>query len=134
MLFSTCVRSALALALLATGCDALGGGDDPNLAGREPSTTVVVQEGTVLIRNIDYNPPRLRVPVGKEVVWRFDGNGVGHTVTADDGSFDSGRQTTGEFRHVFDRPGEVRYHCEIHARMKGVVVVGPPSEPAPSAP
>ena len=95
------------------------------MADLDPSTTVTAEEGTVVIRNIDYHPPRLSVPVGKEVVWRFDDNGVGHTVTADDASFDSGRQTTGEFRQVFDRPGEVRYHCEIHARMKGVIVAGP---------
>jgi plastocyanin len=44
-------------------------------------------------------------------------------VTADDGSFDSGRWTEGEFTRVFDQPGEFRYHCEVHARMKGTVVV-----------
>jgi plastocyanin len=77
----------------------------------------------VILANIAYNPPRITVPAGREVTWRWNDNGLAHTVTADDGSFDSGRRTEGEFTRVFDQPGEFRYHCEVHARMKGTVVV-----------
>lgn len=120
------VRLALGFGLLmaAAGCST-GGSDNPNLGGVAPTATLAVGEGTVVVRNVSFNPSRLTVRVGEEVVWSFDDNGLGHTVTADGGSFDSGRQTTGDFRRVFDPPGEVAYHCEVHARMKGTIVVGP---------
>ena len=47
-----------------------------------------------------------------------------HTVTADDGSFDSGNLPDGKtFRHTFKKPGKYKYHCEYHPRDKAVVVV-----------
>lgn len=108
---------------LATGCTGLRGDDPSALVGS--STTLAVPEGTVVIKGIAYNPATLQVRVGQDVTWRFEDNGVNHTVTADDGSFTSGRRTEGEFRRSFDRPGEYAYHCEVHTRMKGKVVVGP---------
>jgi plastocyanin len=91
-----------------------------------PSTTVASSpEGTVVIQNTSYNPERVATPVGKEVVWRFKDNGLNHTVSADDGSFDSGRLSSGEFKRAFNKAGEVAYHCNVHARMKGTVVVTP---------
>jgi plastocyanin len=89
----------------------------------EPSTTDTAPEGGVLVRNTAYNPNRIEVPVGKEVVWTFDDPGPPHTVTADDYSFTSSYMKLSEFRHTFDAPGEYAYHCEVHARMKGTVVV-----------
>lgn len=113
---------ALGLVLVATACSG-GRNDDP--ASAAPSTTVVVTEGKVVIRDIAYHPSRVTAAVGKELVWAWDDRGINHTVTADDGSFDSGRKPEGEFRHTFDRPGEFAYHCQVHARMKGTVVVTP---------
>lgn len=51
-----------------------------------------------------------------------------HTVTADDGSFDSGNLVVGvptrsQFSHTFDAVGEVPYHCEVHPGMTGTVTV-----------
>jgi len=47
-----------------------------------------------------------------------------HTVTADDGSFDSGELPSGSgFAHAFDAPGIYTYHCTIHAGMFGEVDV-----------
>ena len=62
-----------------------------------------------------------------------------HTVTADDGSFDSGKTTDGEFHHAFDKPGTYGYHCSVHPDMKGMVTVAassarglhPPDRPGP---
>lgn len=118
----TPVRLVVLLVLLA-GCSALQPGDDTGGAVPGPPTTIKVGEGLVVITNIAYNPKRLTTPAGREVVWKFDDSGVTHTVTADDGSFDSGRMASGEFRRTFDQPGEIAYHCEVHARMKGTVVV-----------
>jgi plastocyanin len=117
------VRLALGLVLVATGCS---GASDDNPASAAPSTTVAVTEGSVVIRDIAYHPSRVTAAAGKELVWSWDDRGITHSVTADDGSFDSGRRTEGAFRRAFDRPGEFAYHCEVHARMKGAVVVTPP--------
>lgn len=78
----------------------------------------------VQVRCYDFAPRRLHIPVGAAAVWWFDDYGVPHTVTADDGSLDSGPRRAGEFRVVFGRPGLFRYHCAIHPYMTGTVVVG----------
>lgn len=106
---------------LGAGCTGLDRRVDTG--GGVPSPPGVSGGDGVVIRNVTYNPTRLSVPAGREVVWVFDDNGLTHTVTADDGSFNSGRRTAGEFRRVFAQPGEVAYHCELHARMKGKVIV-----------
>jgi plastocyanin len=50
--------------------------------------------------------------------------GMQHTVTADDGSFDSGPIAQGEtFSQVFNAAGSVGYHCEIHPQMTGTIIV-----------
>ena len=70
-----------------------------------------------------------RVPVGTTVEWRNDGRNK-HTVTADDGTFDSGNMEPGaEFSHTFAKAGVYRYYCVYHGSpggigMAGIVVVG----------
>jgi plastocyanin len=78
----------------------------------------------VVIRGRAFNPADIQTRVGDDVVWSFDDGDVAHTVTADDGAFDSGRRGGGEFHHAFDRPGTYGYHCQIHPGMKGAVTVG----------
>lgn len=107
--------AAVVLLLAGAGCS---DGDGP-----ESSTAVTAPEGGVLVRDKAYNPNRIEVPVGKEVVWTFDDPGPPHTVTADDYSFSSSYMKFSDFRHTFDAPGEFAYHCEVHAEMKGTVVV-----------
>jgi len=68
-------------------------------------------------------PANTPVAKGDTVLWTNKMN-MNHTVTADNGSFDSG--TFGKdktFSHVFDTAGTVAYHCKIHASMKGKVTV-----------
>ena len=57
-------------------------------------------------------------------MWVNEGN-TPHTVTADDGSFDSGTLQPGEsYSHTFQSAGMVPYHCSIHPFMTGSVTVG----------
>ena len=112
--------------LLVTGggaCSIFEGGNTDGGAVPGPSTTIAAGEGVVVVKNIAYNPRTVAARVGQEVAWTIDDNGVTHTITADDGSFDSGRLQSGDFKRVFDQPGEKGYHCQVHARMKGTVVV-----------
>ena len=71
----------------------------------------------------DFGPSPLDVLPGETVEWN-NVSGRRHTVTADDGSFDSGEFEGGErFAHRFDEPGAFDYHCTIHAGMQGRIDV-----------
>ena len=109
----------LAVALLAAGCQEDSGGDVVNTTAPQS-----LGEGQVLIKGIAFTPTEVRTTVGKPVTWTFDDGGLEHTVTADDKSFDSGRKGSGTFDRTFSAAGTVAYHCEVHSRMKGTVVVG----------
>jgi plastocyanin len=68
-------------------------------------------------------PADTPVAQGDTVVWtnRMSAN---HTITADDGSFDSGPLGKDKsFSHTFGAAGTVPYHCEIHPFMTGAVSV-----------
>jgi plastocyanin len=70
-----------------------------------------------------YTPPTLTVHVGDAVAWRNDGQEV-HTVTSDDGSFDSGDLQHGAtWSHTFTAPGTYTYFCVPHTWMAGTIIV-----------
>jgi plastocyanin len=47
-----------------------------------------------------------------------------HTVTAEDGSFDSGPIESGQrWARVFSTPGRFPFHCTPHPFMRGEIVV-----------
>jgi plastocyanin len=78
----------------------------------------------VSIRDFFFSPARISVPPGTKVTWVNQGT-TAHTVTADDGSFDSGTLPPGQsFSHTFRSRGTVPYHCELHPVMRGSVTVG----------
>ena len=71
-----------------------------------------------------FDPPQAAVEPGSTITWTNKGDEP-HTVTADDGSFDSGRLNPGDsYTVAFDGQGTVTYHCEIHPEMRGSVTVG----------
>jgi plastocyanin len=85
------------------------------------SATAVVKK--VSIKDFDFSPASRSVTVGTTVTWTNTGQAP-HTVTADDGTFDSGTLDPGkDFSFTFDTPGTFTYHCNIHPRMKGKIVV-----------
>lgn len=109
----------LASLLGVTGCTDESGGD----VTPDSTAPPVVAEGQVLVKGIAFTPNEVRTPVGKPVTWNFEDGGLEHTVTADDKSFDSGRMSSGSYPKIFNTPGTIAYHCEVHARMKGTIVV-----------
>jgi plastocyanin len=106
--------------LVGAGCQEESGGDLTPESTAPPN----VAEGEVLVKSVTFNPQELRTTAGSTVTWRFDDGGLEHTVTADDNSFDSGRKSSGTFERTFSAPGNVNYHCTVHARMRGTVIVG----------
>lgn len=84
-----------------------------------PSQTWMVE-----IKNHAFNPKNTSINVGDTVQWT-NRDAMGHTVTADDGSFDSGimAATDPPYSWQFNSAGSVPYHCDVHPGMKGAVTV-----------
>ncbi len=78
---------------------------------------------TVDLGDFYYSPATLTVPVGTKVVWTVSGQRT-NSVTADDGSWESGDLNHGDlFAHEFDKPGVYTYHSRYYAWMTGTIVV-----------
>ena len=82
----------------------------------------------VTIEDSSFNVKELTVPVGTTIKWKM-GASLPHTVTADDGTFESGTLRNGDsFSFTFDTPGTYPYYCRFHggpggSGMSGVVTV-----------
>lgn len=91
------------------------GGAAPAAAGRD---TV-----RIAMKDLAYSTAEIIVAPGTTVMWTND-DPVDHTVTADDGAFDSGviapRQS---WTRTFAEPGRFPYHCTPHPFMTGMVLV-----------
>ncbi len=95
-----------------------GRGSNPNA---EAPVSGVTQ---VRIEDFAFSPANIVVDVGTTVTWS-NKDGVGHTVTSDDGDeLDSPFLGRGEiYSHTFREPGEYAYHCDPHPNMRGLVTV-----------
>jgi plastocyanin len=104
----------------------------------------IAANGSVLIKESDeryaYTPRTVYVNVGESVTWTNDSDAP-HTVDSDSGDeLESGNFTEDQtFEHTFNATGTFAYHCDIHAYMKGTVVVlaagvtAPPTSTAPAS-
>jgi len=90
--------------------------------GKTPATAAS-KTITVNIGNFAFDPKDLQVEAGTTVIWK---NETGHhSVTADDGSFDSPIMGPGEeFKRTFDRPGPIKYFCKLHGAAGGQKMAG----------
>ena len=71
-----------------------------------------------------YAPKDISVPAGQAVTWSWQDQGNQHSVTANDGSFDSCLHNAGYVYTVtFTKPGTYAYRCSIHPQMIGRVTV-----------
>lgn len=79
---------------------------------------------SVTVADNVFQPQAASAVAGDTVVWTQPGSRV-HTVTADDGSFDSGNLAAGQtFSRTFTTPGTVRYYCKIHGAPGGIGMSG----------
>ncbi|MHB8753318.1 MAG: cupredoxin domain-containing protein, partial [Aggregatilineales bacterium] len=84
-------------------------------ANANPGVTVVQ-----LTNGNHFAPAELSITTGTTVHFVNADTKV-HTVTADDGSFDSGDLKPGAFfDHTFTQPGDIRYYCAYHGDKGGV--------------
>jgi plastocyanin len=81
------------------------------------------EECHVDIEDFAFSPATIEIEAGTTVTWE-NYDSAPHTVTADDGSFDSGDLAQDQtFSHTFDQPGTYSYSCTIHPNMTGTVIV-----------
>lgn len=90
------------------------------------TTQVSIDSGSAVNVNLPgYTPTDVTVVIGvnNTVKWTNDDN-MAHTVTANDGSFDSGNMNPGAtFSHTFTEAGSFAYTCVYHHWMHGTVTV-----------
>jgi plastocyanin len=115
------VACAAAAALAACNDPAGDGEGSPPPAPCSSATATATTR--VFITSAQFAPYCTKVPVGVPVTFTNADFGTEHTVTADDGSFDSGTLYPGQqFSHTFAAPGTVRVHCRFFPEVAGKVI------------
>ena len=136
---STVSRSALVLAVAALGLGAVACGSSGNkssssntttassaasaTSGGPTSTAATGGSDSIAIQNFKFSPDPLSVKQGAKVSVAILDDGVPHSVTADDGSFDTGifQKSTGPKTITVSKSGTIHYHCQVHSFMKGTI-------------
>jgi YVTN family beta-propeller protein len=97
----------------------------PGMAGAAQAPSADPAATTVLIRAMAFDPSALTVKAGQTVTW-VNQDSIAHTVTDDQGGWDSGSLAPGaSFQHTFAQAGDDSYHCSIHPFMTSKIVVTP---------
>lgn len=121
---------------LAWACGGGGGSRTPTQPPPPPPPPT--GEVSVSVEDFAFAPKTVAVEPGQTVAWRLEGSDRNHTVTAVDGSFNSGAVFTSNgatFRRTFteaDRDKTFEYRCAAHqacCAMQGSVRVGANAPP-----
>ena len=97
------------------------------------ATPVRAAEHTIDIAASVFAPGTLTVAAGDTVTWR-NSDDAPHTVTDENGAFDSGNMDTGAtFSFTFTELGTYEYRCDYHSEMQATIVVQAATEAAPAA-
>ena len=88
-----------------------------------PTTAPSGGGNSIALANFAFAPSSLTVKVGTKVTWTNNDSAT-HTVTADQGAFDSKDLPPGQsYSFTFTKAGTYAYHCAIHPSMTATVVV-----------
>jgi plastocyanin len=79
---------------------------------------------TVILKNFAFDPAELKIKAGDTVVWT-NKDSVVHNLVSDAGGeiLSPTISVGGTYSRTFNTAGEYPYHCEIHAGMKGKIIV-----------
>jgi len=83
----------------------------------------VASADEIVIQNYAYHPANLTVRAGTTITV-VNRDMTQHTLTANDGAFDTGTLQPGQTKRLtLRRPGTFPYHCQFHAFMTGTIRV-----------
>ncbi len=86
------------------------------------STSSTSAPGTIDIHNFMYQPNPEHAKVGEKItVTNMDG--TDHSLTANNGAFDTGVFSSGSKTFTVNKPGTYVFHCQIHNFMSGTLIV-----------
>jgi plastocyanin len=120
------IIAAGALFLVVPACGSSGDGGSAATTTAKPKasgdSTSASSSGTkIVIKDFDFAPKTLEAKAGAVAVENEDG--TNHSVTADDGAFDTGKFASGTKQIDVTKPGTYTYHCAVHPFMTGTIVV-----------
>ena len=123
---SIIAAGALLLAIPACGSSGNDGGSAATTTTAKPKDTGNAESSTpagtkIVIKDFDFAPKTLEAKAGAVTVENEDG--TNHSVTADDGAFDTGKFDSGTKQIDVTKPGTYTYHCEVHSFMTGTLVI-----------
>jgi len=82
-----------------------------------------IADNLVVMKNFDYSPMALTIPVGGTVIWK-NLDGEPHTVVSVEGAFRSGALDQNDtFSFTFKKAGTYKYVCSIHPKMMATITV-----------
>jgi YVTN family beta-propeller protein len=107
-------------------------GNAPRKIVVQPDQTIGVQSSsasqatnTVTIKDMAFDQPAITIKAGQTVTW-MNQDTIAHTVTDDQGGWDSGSLAPGAgYQQTFTKAGQYTYHCSIHPFMVGKIIVMP---------
>lgn len=97
------------------------------IAGPGPAFAVTKTKSTaapkVSIKGFAFSPAKLTAKVGQTITVT-NADGATHTLTADNGSFDTGNLNGGKSGRIkATKKGTFAFHCNLHGSMKGTLTV-----------
>ena len=111
---------AVALALL-TGCSGSSAGASSGGSAPTGGSDTSGGSDAIMIKDFTFTVPASVSPGATVTVHNMDG--LAHTVTADDGGFDSPAPAGNSTFTAPTKPGSYPFHCSIHPEMHGTLVV-----------
>ncbi|MCA9388250.1 cupredoxin domain-containing protein [Candidatus Berkelbacteria bacterium] len=115
------ISLVVALAILTSGCSKQSAADTPTDSGTLESP--ISDQAQLTIKDFQFQPNKLVVKVGT-VVGVANQDKVAHSITADDGSFDTGLIDKGKSGSLtLDQAGTFTFHCTPHPFMTGTITV-----------
>jgi len=95
----------------------------PDNVGNDPGGSNGPATNEVFIQDMSYTPATITVTANTTIKWT-NKDAVAHTVTSDNGLFDSGSISTGgTYVFTFTTSGTFAYHCTPHPSMTASVKV-----------
>ena len=93
------------------------------LTGAADAAAPVSKDVAIALTKESFVPETATVPAGAHIVWT-NNDSVPHSVTANDGRFDSGPLLPGKtFEWTVSGAGNIAYHCIYHPSMTATLTV-----------